>query len=57
MKPYDARIGAVCREQGVHRSLHSSGNKTDTIWDLTEHAWTFLAQNKKACVEQCGFFC
>jgi hypothetical protein len=26
MKPYYARIGAVCREQGVHWWLHSCGN-------------------------------
>jgi hypothetical protein len=34
MKPYYARIGAVCREQGVHWWLHSCGNKTDIMGDL-----------------------
>ena len=36
MKPTYARIGAVCREQGVHGWLHSCGNNTDSMGDLTE---------------------
>jgi uroporphyrinogen decarboxylase len=36
MKPYYARIGAVCREQGVHWWLHSCGNNTDIMGDLAE---------------------
>jgi uroporphyrinogen decarboxylase len=36
IKPYYARIGAVCREQGVHWWLHSCGNNTDIMGDLAE---------------------
>jgi uroporphyrinogen decarboxylase len=36
MKPYYARVGAVCREQGVHWWLHSCGNNTDIMGDLAE---------------------
>ena len=36
MKPYYARIGAACREQGVHWWLHSCGNNTDIMGDLAE---------------------
>jgi uroporphyrinogen-III decarboxylase len=40
IKPYDARIGAVCREQGAHWWLHSCGNNarigTDIMGDLAE---------------------
>jgi hypothetical protein len=40
IKPYYARIGAVCREQGVHWWLHSCGNNarigTDILGDLAE---------------------
>jgi uroporphyrinogen-III decarboxylase len=36
MKPYYARIGAVCREQDVHWWLHSCGNNTDIMGDLAE---------------------
>ena len=36
MKPYYARVGAVCREQGVHWWLHSCGNNTDVMGDLAE---------------------
>jgi uroporphyrinogen decarboxylase len=36
IKPYYARIGAACREQGVHWWLHSCGNNTDIMGDLVE---------------------
>jgi uroporphyrinogen-III decarboxylase len=36
IKPYYARVGAVCREQGVHWWLHSCGNNTDIMGDLAE---------------------
>jgi hypothetical protein len=36
IKPYYARVGAVCREQGVHWWLHSCGNNTDIVGDLAE---------------------
>jgi uroporphyrinogen decarboxylase len=36
IKPYYARVGAACREQGVHWWLHSCGNNTDIMGDLAE---------------------
>ena len=36
IKPYYARIGAMCREQGVNWWLHSCGNDTDSMDDLAE---------------------
>ena len=36
LKPYYARVGAACREAGMHFWLHSCGNNTDLLDDLIE---------------------
>jgi uroporphyrinogen-III decarboxylase len=36
LKPYYARVGAACREAGMHFWLHSCGNNTDILGDLAE---------------------
>jgi hypothetical protein len=46
IKPYYARIGAVCREQGVHWWLHSCGNNTD----IMDCLYKLLARVRLFCV-------
>ncbi len=36
LKPYYERIGAACRETGMHFWLHSCGNNTEVLGDLAD---------------------
>ena len=57
IKPYYARVGAVCREQGVHWWLHSCGNNTDIMGDLAEVGLDVFHPVQKGTMDEVAIAC